>query len=349
MSMDQELIEQFQEEAQEIFEDSESALLELDKNPASKEAYQKLFRAFHSLKGGAGMFGMESLQKHMHMIETALEVRKKNLSKSFIDYLFKGLDIAKQGMSGAEISYPEFQEQQDCEEKNEENVMKVVDLKTTKEQERLNLKRVDSMTVTSEPHLVEEEILNVKPMKKKKIVPKKPSLYIVDDEDDILEMLKDLLEDHFQVQTFNNPYDLLKKIERLPSDYNLELVISDYNMPELDGLNMMRNVHESLPHLPFILVSGFLDKDICIQALEEGVAGLVDKPFRPEGLVKMALSVSKRYRGVKLLSKSVDLIMLHFHDLKQYLEEKGQKKDIDEVYDILKEILAERDEVFKVA
>ena len=61
----------------------------------------------------------------------------------------------------------------------------------------------------------------------------------------------------------------------------LDLIISDYNMPEMDGLNLLRAVrgHPMVRKLPFILLTGRGDKELVIKAAQAGVNNYLVKPF----------------------------------------------------------------------
>ena len=61
----------------------------------------------------------------------------------------------------------------------------------------------------------------------------------------------------------------------------LDLIISDYNMPEMDGLSLLRAVrgHPVVRKLPFILLTGRGDKELVIQAVKAGVNNYLVKPF----------------------------------------------------------------------
>jgi len=61
----------------------------------------------------------------------------------------------------------------------------------------------------------------------------------------------------------------------------LDLIISDYNMPEMDGLNLLRAVrgHPAVRKLPFILLTGRGDKELVVKAAQAGVNNYLVKPF----------------------------------------------------------------------
>ncbi len=64
----------------------------------------------------------------------------------------------------------------------------------------------------------------------------------------------------------------------------LDLIISDYNMPEMDGLQLLRAVrgHPSARKIPFILLTGRGDKELVVKAAQAGVNNYLVKPFTPD-------------------------------------------------------------------
>lgn len=64
------------------------------------------------------------------------------------------------------------------------------------------------------------------------------------------------------------------------------LVISDFNMPKLDGLGFLRAVrsHEPIRKTAFIMLTGRADKELVQRAMQYGVNNYVTKPFSPATL-----------------------------------------------------------------
>jgi two-component system chemotaxis response regulator CheY len=61
----------------------------------------------------------------------------------------------------------------------------------------------------------------------------------------------------------------------------LDLIISDFNMPEMDGLGLLRAVrgHPAVRRLPFILITGRGDRELVVTAAKAGVNNYLVKPF----------------------------------------------------------------------
>jgi DNA-binding NtrC family response regulator len=76
---------------------------------------------------------------------------------------------------------------------------------------------------------------------------------------------------------------------------NFELVITDVVMPNLNGLNLINTIRLKSPHMPLILMSGYLSKDAG-KAIIDQTAAFLQKPVNPTALimaVKRVLSKSK--------------------------------------------------------
>ena len=93
------LIETFIEEGEEHLQTLEEGLLELEKNPNDKALIDNLFRAMHSIKGGAGLVGLSKVNDISHQLENLLEeVRQGALSpnEEIISILLAGTDLLRQ-------------------------------------------------------------------------------------------------------------------------------------------------------------------------------------------------------------------------------------------------------------
>jgi two-component system chemotaxis response regulator CheY len=66
----------------------------------------------------------------------------------------------------------------------------------------------------------------------------------------------------------------------------VDMIISDFNMPELDGLGLLRAVrgHPAVRKMPFILVTGRGDNELVTKAAQAGVNNYIIKPFTAETL-----------------------------------------------------------------
>lgn len=83
-----------------------------------------------------------------------------------------------------------------------------------------------------------------------------------------------------------------------------DLLMSDIRMPDMDGLQFLRQVHEKLPELPVILMTAYGSLETTMEALRLGAWDYISKPFSPDqirAMVKKVLEVrelqQRRMRG----------------------------------------------------
>jgi chemotaxis protein histidine kinase CheA len=98
----------FIEEAKEHLDTIEQGLLNLQATLADQEQMNELFRAAHSIKGGAAMLGFDSIQKVAHHLEDYFKVLKENSIKpdrQLEDLFLKGFDALKDLVEGLQSPY----------------------------------------------------------------------------------------------------------------------------------------------------------------------------------------------------------------------------------------------------
>lgn len=126
----------------------------------------------------------------------------------------------------------------------------------------------------------------------------------MDDEVDILESLKDLFEasiDHVDVRTAEGGADALKILET----ENIDLVISDYKMPGMNGLEFLHKAKATAPGVPRILATAFPDLDIAVRAINETkIENFITKPFEPEKAIEVVQGVLQRRRSEAMRNRS---------------------------------------------
>ncbi len=292
--MDDSMIEEFRIEAQEMFQDSEDGFLRIEKGEPFLENYNLIFRAFHSLKGAAGMFGIENLQSHMHKLESLFEAQKQigKIDKSQIDYFLQGIDVAREMLDGNDVQFKYYSSD---EFKNYGSTSGQI-----------------SKEVTS----------SVKTKKNEEVKKGTGLFYIVDDEVDVLDILSDLIgELGYSTKTFDNAKDLLDNVEI----DNPDVIISDIKMPNMTGIELIAALRDLEIDTPVIFVSGFISKEIMLEGLEKGAFGFIEKPYNPEYLQEICKNAFLREQTSKLLNKSINYILYQFSDLDNYLKSVGKE------------------------
>ena len=81
------------------------------------------------------------------------------------------------------------------------------------------------------------------------------------------------------VQTRITDWQLIKELEDL--GYEVDLIISDWNMEDIDGLTLLKVIrkHPRTQAMPFIMATGRSDKEKVKEAISHGVNNYIIKPF----------------------------------------------------------------------
>ncbi len=118
----------------------------------------------------------------------------------------------------------------------------------------------------------------------------KLSILVVDDDRRMTRTLADILKvSGYEVMEASSGPDALEKARTLMFD----CVLSDIKMPEMDGVELHRRLREIQPGLPVALMTAYAADELIRQGLEEGVAGVFDKPLDINHLLGFFTSLVK--------------------------------------------------------
>ena len=91
-----------------------------------------------------------------------------------------------------------------------------------------------------------------------------------------LEKLKEIFEELGGVVfSFNSPVKALKKIKSL----NIDVAIVDFDMPEIDGEEVIKQILEFNPNIKTYLATGFVDDSKLNDLIRKGMTGFLSKPY----------------------------------------------------------------------
>ncbi len=83
----------------------------------------------------------------------------------------------------------------------------------------------------------------------------------------------------------------------------IDVVLCDWRMPRMSGLDLLRQVRTVDPDVPFLMVTGSADMDAVLTAKASGVSGYIRKPYSKDELGKK-LKVVTRIIGARRLAVS---------------------------------------------
>jgi DNA-binding NtrC family response regulator len=140
------------------------------------------------------------------------------------------------------------------------------------------------------------------------------TVVIVDDEEMVLTSLSSFLglETDYEVKTFLSAKEALEFI----NSNEIDLVISDYLMPEMDGISFLAQVKELRPQVPRIILTGYADKENAIKAINDvGLFQYIEKPWDNDDLLIVMRNGLDRQQLLKKLDEKIREINKAYGDL----------------------------------
>jgi DNA-binding NtrC family response regulator len=107
-------------------------------------------------------------------------------------------------------------------------------------------------------------------------------ILIVDDDRVVLSSCNRILEaEGYQVSLTSSVKEALQMVE----EKKFDILLVDVIMPEYDGMYLIGNVRENLPHLPILVMSGYPTPETISSGMQMGATHFIAKPFTPDELI----------------------------------------------------------------
>lgn len=130
-------------------------------------------------------------------------------------------------------------------------------------------------------------------------------ILLVEDDHELRQYIRELLEEQYVVIEARNGKEALKK---LSEHSDIHLILSDLMMPEMDGYELLKRIKEDeeLFNLPFIMLTARADSNSRLNALRVGVDDYLTKPFEEPELLARIKNLLKNYQVRKKASASTE-------------------------------------------
>ena len=123
-----------------------------------------------------------------------------------------------------------------------------------------------------------------------------PSVMVVDDEEELAQLFMELLKGSgFDTVSFTDPLLALKHFQGDPKKYSL--IITDFNMPDLNGLDLAKEIRNYNSNTKILLIAGSLDDEYlgCDELREAAISEVMQKPVRLKELRTRVVNICSHY------------------------------------------------------
>ncbi len=116
----------------------------------------------------------------------------------------------------------------------------------------------------------------------------KRNVLIVEDDPELNQAYRVALSKHFHVMVVQSGSGAVAIVRTMRS---IDLVMLDYILPDMSGLDALHEIKKTLPSVPVVLITGHGTEDLAIRAFRDGVADYFKKPFHYDRLISRMKSL----------------------------------------------------------
>lgn len=164
----------------------------------------------------------------------------------------------------------------------------------------------------------------------------KLKVLVVDDDPIVRETLFELLTQiaGCDTEVAETGKDGLEKIQK--QDFNV--VFTDLTMPEMNGIDLIKEAKRINPYLPIVVITGYGSIDNAVNAMKEGATDFITKPFSIENIIEILNRVKTEPKLIKEIGgpTNINLNFLNLALYKKYLSISRLQEvsvELDELYD----------------
>ncbi|NWF94283.1 MAG: sigma-54-dependent Fis family transcriptional regulator [Syntrophaceae bacterium] len=158
----------------------------------------------------------------------------------------------------------------------------------------------------------------------------RPTVLVVDDEPGARESLEVILENDYRVLSVGSGQEALEILQR----ESVDLVLLDVNMPDMDGLAVLRKIREQDEEIDVVMVSALNLARKAVDAIRLGTYDYITKPYEPEDI----LSTVNRVVSKQKLYKELDFLRKEVEESRGFDEIISQNKTMQEIFQLIKKV-----------
>ena len=151
-----------------------------------------------------------------------------------------------------------------------------------------------------------------------------PSILIVDDDTNLLSVLKSFLkEQEYLVTPCSNGLEAIQKCR----ERTFDVVITDIMLPGATGLDVLRETRKIDPGVLVILITGFASLESAVEAIRQGAYDYITKPFTLEEIRIVVKNALEKIRLLRENQRLLEELQKAYEQLRLLKEVGGEGKD----------------------
>ena len=159
----------------------------------------------------------------------------------------------------------------------------------------------------------------------------KAKILVIDDDTSLRRVLEyNLQEDGYEVQTASSGEEGLYLFGQSQPD----LVITDMNMPGMDGLMVLKSIKERSPETLVIIITAFGTVDVAVEAMKAGAYDYITKPFNREEL-KLTVRKALVFNGLAEENKRLKSELSDKADFRTIV---GSSKEMEKIFEVIRKV-----------
>ncbi len=159
----------------------------------------------------------------------------------------------------------------------------------------------------------------------------KPRILVVDDEESIREFLDIMLrKEGYEVTCVEDgakAQDMLKK-------KSVDMIISDLQMPNVTGIELLKHVKEAYPEILFMMITAFGTTESAVEAMKMGAYDYITKPFKIDE-VRINIANALRSKNLEVENRSLKKVLEKEYSFQSLV---GNSETMHRIYDLIKRV-----------
>ncbi len=159
----------------------------------------------------------------------------------------------------------------------------------------------------------------------------KPKILVVDDEESIREFLEIMLKkEGYEISLAEDG----QKAKDLLTKKSFDMIISDLQMPNVTGIELLKHVKESYPDTVFMMITAFGTTETAVDAMKMGAYDYLTKPFKIDE-VKLNIQNALRSKNLEVENRSLKKELNREYSFQNVI---GNSQAMHQVFDLIKRV-----------